>query len=354
MVIGLGGCGGRSIRELRRTMVRRCEQGGNLCSLGANIDYLYLDAGHDAELAQREWNDNGVNLSLPEGAVINLDLPVRKADTNQFSQQPHIAPWLGDMNAAFKNMCSSAGAQNVNDVLKGIVSSGQWRRYGRVLFAMNNLKIAEALSGKMNKMISPENRVIHVHLFASLGGGIGSGTLIDTITLIQAICKEEEAKAVFYIYAYVGGEGASMASIGFFYENQYCTLRDLHALMIQAYQPDVIGMPGYGKYDLPTPVAKVCFGTDIATTDLRLPDQIANLAESCYASIAGTQPAASGESEVSPFNLTEIPHWAEIVDYLENRYRRTVANRAGVCYFSNLDSSGDEGSQHFSRPSLPR
>lgn len=289
IIIGLGGCGGRSIQEFRRTVVKRQKEFDSLRNSGSEIDYLYIDSADDF-IESLNRNDDDESGRLGGNDVVMLCRRGERPDIDSLSRLSNIAPWIGDMKSALKQW----GMQGCTDEelearLNAFYGSGQLRRYGRALFALNVSTVSDVLRRKIQKIIRRSGAEVAFHIFASLGGGTGSGCLIDMVMLIRHLCEQMRVQAGITVYAYVGHDVAASTNAGFFYENQYCTLRDLNALMTGAYRPhDITGLESersWQGYPLIPLINRVCLSTDMASRNLPLSDQIKTVVKACYEAI---------------------------------------------------------------------
>lgn len=288
LIIGLGGCGGRSIKEFRRTVEMRAKDYEYIKQKGTKIDYLYIDSNDDI-LSANDWSVFGKNIRLEANQVIELKQSGVAPDIDEISAFPNIEPWIGDIKDSFRQRASAGGDDEVRKTLQTMKGAGQLRRYGRALFAMHSAAVRTTLAEKIDKLVVGRNNEVTFRIFCTLGGGTGSGSLIDMITLIQSLCDAQRVNRSVIVYAYVAGSRADAANAGSFYENEYCSLRDLNALMVGSYHPVVTGMPFNdardSKFDLPTPVNRVYLSSDVAPGTPELKDQVKSLTAACFDSI---------------------------------------------------------------------
>lgn len=286
-IIGLGGQGGRSIQELRRTIKLRSKDYEAICDEGCMIDYLYIDSNTDIT-GNNKWTVFGESIELDANQKIQLKPESGMPEIEALRKYPNIEPWLGDIEESFRKR-SNSDEKTARKTLATMKGAGQLRRYGRVLFAMNAAKVRSVIKEKLTKFKEGRTNEVTFRIFCTLGGGTGSGSLIDMITLIQSIVSTDNTDANLIVYAYVGGEKAEAANSGSFYENQYSSLRDLNALMVGAYHPFVTGMPVQdprdGYYEGELPVNRVYLSSDFAPGNPNLDDQIVSLTAACFDSI---------------------------------------------------------------------
>lgn len=292
-IIGLGGQGGRSIQELKRTIELRSGDANAIRKAGCMIDYLYIDSNTDITgediTTNPKWSVFGTSIALDPDQIIQLKPEAGMPDMEELRSYPNIGPWLGDIEECFRKR-SNTDEDTVRQTLQTMDGAGQLRRYGRVLFAMNADKVRSVIEQKLQKLKKGRTNEVTFRIFCTLGGGTGSGSLIDMITLIQSIVAADGTTvAKLIVYAYVGASDAKASDSGSFYENEYCSLRDLNALAVSAYHPFVTGVPVNDARDCyfnqPSPVNRVYLSSDYAPGSPGLDDQIASLTAACFDSI---------------------------------------------------------------------
>ncbi len=331
-IIGLGGAGGLSVAAFRRaTVVRQVEYEAMTTSSPevpepARFEYLYIDSSVDQKRATSQWTAFGKDVSLPEDDYISI-----KSGRDTFvsaQNSPQVMGWLGEHKLIQPSQNSGLQQQEMD-------GAEQMRRFGRVLFALK----ASNISARVRDKISSLGNDITFHIFATLGGGTGSGSLIDLITLICKLCKDQAITHKVYLYLYVGGEKIPpTVNVGRFYENEYATLRDLNALMTNRYHPDMAAAIPPQKFLNITerPVNQIYVCSDMAPNRIgsgSIADQANFMAEACFDIIyshvsgqltGGPQRAFSGEDLFTdPENAAE--------DNGERSYRFAVLGTKRWC-----------------------
>ncbi len=331
-IIGLGGAGGLSVAAFRRATVVREKEYNAMTSEPegdeqVRFEYLYVDSSSDQQDNKPLWSAFGKSVRLSDNDYISIG---STPDTFVRAQNsPQVMPWLGDHTLI----------QNTADGVQRVEMRGaeQMRRFGRVLFALQ----APAISAKIKEKIgnlSPKTPSDNItfHVFATLGGGTGSGSLIDLITLICKLCKLQNISQKIYLYLYVGGAGVPTTSnVGRFYENEYTTLRDLNALMTNRYHPHMAAHVPCEEFLNITeePVSMVYLCSDMAPVRIgqgSIGEQASFMAEACFDIIyshfsgleGGLQRAFSGEDRLTS-------HPAE--DNNERSYRFAVLGTKRWC-----------------------
>ena len=136
--------------------------------------------------------------------------------------------------------------QDVNAVRSAIgintIATGQKRFLGRLLFAANAKSYVNYLRDAVSRCIgipSDPNRTT-IHIFAGLGGGTGSGSIIDAV--VQA--RKTFPQAVINVFAMLPEKLLTRPAMdqGRYYPNAYAALNELNALQTGTWFPqDVTG-----------------------------------------------------------------------------------------------------------------
>lgn len=286
-IIGLGGQGGRSIAAFRREMVKNRHDADEMERLGVRIQYLYIDSSRDQLQDSKQWEQYGQDVSLSEGDWIGMDV---KSPISALAVRPNIRPWLGDLEEQMSKGGRKSGSGNVQSI-KG---AGQLRRYGRALFAEHAQNISSKISQKLQLLLSAgtSNPSVCFHIFCTLGGGTGSGGLIDLLTMINRIASTyTQGEVTVMVYCYVAGDARADNNVGYFFENEYAALRDLNALACRRYHPYMAGLlnnDGQSQFShggLIAPISQVYLSSEFTTnTDIKV--QVEHMAKGCFNMIA--------------------------------------------------------------------
>lgn len=243
LFIGLGGTGGKVLRELRKRVYEefRNNDPGN----GVFLNYVYVDSSPTDLEDRAGWNVLGKSVHLGAAQKVNINgigINVLKnigmyPGLNSFLNSHDLQLMQRDMGALI-----SAGI------------GGQRRRLGRVLMAnnigdRNNVsnfeQVVRAAVGRLQQT-SGDNDVTF-HICSGLAGGTGSGSIIDAISQIRTWFPYQEGTKAFKIRLFLYIPEHTLVSqrhdAGFYQANGYGALLELNALSIGAYHPtDVTGV----------------------------------------------------------------------------------------------------------------
>ena len=242
LIIGLGGTGGKVLRELRKRVYEefRSNEPGN----GVFLDYVYVDSS-PADLKDKTgWKVMGQSVHLGSAQKVNIN-GINACVLDNINLYPGLKGFLN--HSDLQLMKQEMGAL----ITAGI--GGQRRRLGRTLIA-NNIcdkhstsnfeKVVKAAVGKLQQA-SGDNDVTF-HICAGLAGGTGSGSIVDAIAQIRTwfpynpVTKDFKMRLFLYIpeTALVNPKNDA----GFYQANGYAALLELNALSTGHYHPiDVRG-----------------------------------------------------------------------------------------------------------------
>jgi hypothetical protein len=228
LFIGLGGFGGRTLAEIRKYEHLNSEIVKARPGVNVNVQYIYCDSSMDICNEADRWKVLGQDVSLPDVDLINLKDGGAAIGFHDIDMHPHINDWLGNSESIEEYLLGAGNGPGAN----------QRRRFGRYLFACNAERFSDKLNDKVDR--AGQKNECTFHLFATLAGGTGSGSLVDAITIIRHKYPDADSHPIF-VYGYATDrEQDSKADVGFFYPNQYSVLRDLNALMVGKYQPLIL------------------------------------------------------------------------------------------------------------------
>lgn len=239
LFIGLGGQGGKSIAELRKVIQQREVDAKSLNKQGIKWDFLYIDSSRDVTNNRENWTHFGKSLKLSPDSFLYLKDGGDGLNAASLALKPDIQPWIGNVSTLEKFL----------EGVQGIQGANQRRRFGRLLFANNANRIRKSIcDDKIAPMLANGNQCA-IHIFASLAGGTGSGSLVDLVTLLRTKYPAASVDDGFpiFLYLYVTSDDFEESQVGYFHQNQYATLRDLNALACGRIKPHLLGSDRGGE-----------------------------------------------------------------------------------------------------------
>jgi hypothetical protein len=227
LIIGLGGTGGKVIRELRKTIERNRDAKGNSPS-EALFEFAYLDTSPDVTNETHEWHVLGKDVSL--GAAQRRVCPAQG-----------VLPILADPQS-FPGMRDWIEPRKVFDFVDtGTAGASQRRKLGRLVFAQNAKEIRELLDDRLKQLETvSKSAQATIHVVCGLAGGTGSGFIVDTIAQLRVL-RPHEGDHRILVYALLPDEGSTwgeaVAGYSTYYANGYAALSELNAMGARRYHP---------------------------------------------------------------------------------------------------------------------
>ena len=228
LIVGLGGTGGKVIRQLRKTLERNKDAHGKSPS-DARFEYLYVDTSRDELDKKEEWKVLGKEIDLARSQfLINTASNVRPVlgDPDSF---PGLKDWIEPRHVFDFVNSSTAGA-------------AQRRKLGRVVFAQNASSFVKAIEDRLSVLEStPGSRKgAVIHIVCGLAGGTGSGSIVDAVAQIRHKCPDHDLYRIL-VYAMLPEKNSrrvkDVAGFSNYYANGYAALSELNALAVGQYKP---------------------------------------------------------------------------------------------------------------------
>ena len=227
LIVGLGGTGGKVVRELRKIAKTHMDAHGKSPS-EANFEYVYIDTSGGLLDETDKWTVLGQDCSLARAQVGIYPA----GDVRPILQDPQSYPGMRDW----------IEPRRVFDFIDaGTAGAAQKRKLGRLVFAQNARKIAELLEDRLQALeTSSKTAQATIHVICGLAGGTGSGFVVDVVAQLRAL-RSNDADFRILVYALLPDEGSpwakSVGGFGSYYANGYAALTELNALAARRYQP---------------------------------------------------------------------------------------------------------------------
>ena len=219
--IGIGGTGGNILRALRKSMYLRDNE---IKELGNNlhVGFLYIDSNRPELFGMaKEWSVLGKSVELSQSERLLIKDGNLNSVLQDIGKYPKISPWIGT-HEQIRPMLGAEG---------GTPGAQQRRRFGRFLFANSVEKFRNTVEIKVRELTQDVRAECTFHLFATLGGGTGSGGLVDAAVQIRTLYPNSDDYKI-NAYVLITDDDGDQSDVGFFYPNQYASLKDLNALMV--------------------------------------------------------------------------------------------------------------------------
>lgn len=272
LIIGLGGTGGKVIRNIRKAIYRdwrapvaASANGGRKTAPpsstdkvaaatppGVRIDYLYMDSSREhMGFDDVEWKVLGENLQLDQGSQVELSGTNLGSIFEDIDAHKNIAPWLGpkkDWDAVLN--IGGGGAK---------ILGGQKRRLGRLLFALHSADFMAKVTQKVRSLQEGSTTdKVHFHIVCGLAGGTGSGTLVDVVAMIRNKFDRSETCPVMLYLVLPEDLPHAGWDTGNYHANGYAALTELNALAVGKYHPYNLAGDGDRLNKLKDPF-KICY-----------------------------------------------------------------------------------------------
>lgn len=231
LIIGLGGTGGKVIREFRK---RYFEEFKTLDPQdGTFIEYLYVDS--DEGDLKTPWRVQGTSIALTNSQKVSTH-GLNVSDLDQLQDRPSLNSFI-----------SINDVDIIKEKLGKVISEGiggQRRRLGRMLMAShNNLGegFAAKLKGRVKTLQGTSNQnEVHFHVIAGLAGGTGSGSIIDAVAQIRKLYGDGPQ---IHLYIYVPEQQTVYSdNVDYYKANGYAALQEINAICAGLYKPvDISG-----------------------------------------------------------------------------------------------------------------
>jgi len=232
MIIGLGGTGGKIIREFKKSIFQNFRQEN---PKDVFVDYLYVDSSREfMDPKDPSWKILGtsVQLGLKNQCVIegtNLHSILDSID-----DFPGIKPWIGNREQ-WKDILTAINAPTV--------LGGQKRRLGRFLFANK----VDEFKSQLTKIVSDlqnesGNIPVKFHICCGLAGGTGSGSIVDVLCQIRNLYQDSTTYEIL-VYALLPDQYPKQGwDTGNYHANGYAALAELNAISVDRWMPhDISG-----------------------------------------------------------------------------------------------------------------
>ena len=244
LIIGLGGTGGNVLRALRKRIYE--EFRSNDPTGDANIEYLYVDSSLVDLNNEEDWQTLGTSVQLSPAQRLSIN-GIGAGVLSNLDQYPGINAFINRKDEAM--LKEGVGAI----ISEGI--GGQRRRFGRMLIANNMCGLPQnTFVGQVHSRVralkdKEDVDDVTFHICAGLGGGTGSGSVVDAVAQIRNEFQrtgDDRTKFKIQLYLYVpekiiqipGGEDSNR----YYQPNGYAALLELNAMSVGRYFPtDVKG-----------------------------------------------------------------------------------------------------------------
>ena len=226
-IIGLGGTGGKVIRELRKIIERNQSTTRETSSSEARFEYLYVDTSTDVLDQKDEWKVLGKEVDLARSQyLVNAAGSVRPILNDPVSY-PGLKDWIEPRHVFDFVNATTAGA-------------AQRRKLGRLVFAQNAARFVDACSDRIRTLETGTKQGVVIHIVCGLAGGTGSGSIVDAVAQIREKYQNNELYRIL-VYAVLPEKNSkrvkNTAGSATYYANGFAALSELNAMAVGKYHP---------------------------------------------------------------------------------------------------------------------
>lgn len=190
LVIGIGGTGLTTIREVRRLIAERYELGLRAPEV-SSVKFLYIDT-HEGDIDTLNWSVLGKDIRLTKGEKVIITGDRLQSMVENPDDYPDIAPWLPPI----KNYVGDPGAG-----AKGI------RPYGRLIYEYNDNKreVRDKVVDCYNSLNQSFTQIQEwrFYLVCGLSGGTGSGMFVPLSFDLQRWDLYQKGTALKKFYSFL-------------------------------------------------------------------------------------------------------------------------------------------------------
>lgn len=234
LIIGLGGTGGKTIKNLRKAIYEefRCNdpnQSRFKPDKPIYLKYLYVDSSKPDLAASEKWrtqDDIGSDIGLNKESLFSIsqnNLAVRLNDAQNYPVTHRYIGRKEDWAEIFSSM-------NINET-----AGGQIRRLGVALFEPECANFNAHILTLAHQLESASNQQgVQFHVCCGLAGGTGSGSFMHVIAQLRA-CFPSSTSYPIYLYLLLPEENSPWASNGEktnYYGNGFAALQELNAYLV--------------------------------------------------------------------------------------------------------------------------
>lgn len=229
LIVGLGGTGGKVIREFRKLCQREAHVNEDI-----RYEFLYVDTNPEfMQHGDPSWKVLGKSVQLDQAQQLLIESANLGSVISNPAGYPQIEPWLQPI-APIKNLI------NINTV-----AGGQRRKFGRFLFANRARDFLAKANDRIAVLRANRGSALKIHVICGLAGGTGSGSVVDAVAQLRK--QYPDANQVKIIVYAVLPESIPKANwdSGNYHANGYAALLELNALAVGKYIPiDLTGEGG--------------------------------------------------------------------------------------------------------------
>lgn len=225
LFIGLGGKGSKTVAGIKTAVYKKID-----CPKDKkkpdNFEYLIIDTDRNSidQLVKAGYGEVGLSEAPQDMETCQLydSVAAKKLKPeNRHLLPANIKEWINPMiNAELQG----AGAG-------GIRQAGRYLLFGEEAFKRVENTLTLKLQKLHSQIIDSESEKLIVYIFAGVGGGTGSGTIIDIPYIVREICNNNHWDVKIYAYIFLPDAYSKEATGAHLRYNSYAALKEIDTLM---------------------------------------------------------------------------------------------------------------------------
>lgn len=236
LFIGLGGKGSSTVARLKTEAYRQFELDGGK-KRPKNFEYLAIDTDMNYlnDLEKPKYGEMGLSNETGDNELCQLydaDAAKRLRPENQHLISENILEW---MNPTMNQEIVGNGAG-------GIRQAGRYLLFGENAFTRVESALKAKLTNLHDQITKPDKEMLIIYIFAGVGGGTGSGIIIDIPYIVREICNDKGWKHKISGYIYLADTYPESAPQQRLQYNSYAALKEIDYFM------NIGNMDGSGKF----------------------------------------------------------------------------------------------------------
>lgn len=247
LFVGLGGRGTDTVARLRTEVYKKIKSPeGKTKPDGFEFLAVDTDANHLKDLSKGGFGEIGLDADPGHSEFCQLfdaNAAAILKPENRHQLPENVAEWL---NPQINANLQGEGAN-------GIRQAGRYLLFANSSFSALESSLRSKLQKLHNQINNPATQKMIVYVFAGVGGGTGSGTIIDVPYIVREICRRNAWDVKVYGYIYLPDCYPAEAAGAHLRYNSYAALKEIDTLM------NINAMDGLGRF---TATYKTGFSVD--------------------------------------------------------------------------------------------
>ncbi|MDE6434854.1 MAG: tubulin-like doman-containing protein [Lachnospiraceae bacterium] len=221
LFIGLGGKGSSVVAGIKTEVYKKIQ-----CPMDAfrpdSFEYLVVDTDKDnlEKLTQGGFGEIGLSAAPQDSESCQLyDGNAAKILEMKHNLPENIREWISP----------TLNAKLTGNGAKAVRQAGRYLLFGNGAFLRLHNSLTVKLTSLHNQITNSARQKLIVYIFAGIGGGTGSGTIIDVPYIVRKICADKGWDVKIYSYIFLPDTYAKNTDQIWY--NSYAALKEIDVLM---------------------------------------------------------------------------------------------------------------------------